>query len=646
MMLTNTKSLERKIQEIYLSHKIEKLYNKKEILEFYCNYVCFDGVNHGVLSASYKYFNKHVKQLTLPEAALLVGVVNAPTAYSPLLNPKNANNRKNVVLKLMFDHSYLNKNQYENALKINVEDLIIKNTKPKEESYPYQAYIDVVYKQIYEKTGYDPYITPMEIYTNMDSALQAEIDKMQQGTLTFSNDYQQFASTIIENQTGNIKAVFGGRNYKGQRLFNRAYDAKIQPASTIKMVLNYALAFEYLNYNSQETLLDIETTYPNSDISIKNSDNKFEGEMNIAKAVGYSKNTTAINTLKEVIDKIGVNKVVNYLKQINLMDEGEFSYSYGLGGYTYGVSVTSLAAAYSMITRKGLYIEPLAIKSIKLLDGSNKTFEFTPHSTKALSEDTCYLLIDVLKQVMDNNYWSIRDCKPANINVYAKTGTTSFDKNILEKYNIPSGASKDKWLASFTKDYTIVCWTGFDEIIKDKPTYFKKNSSLGNVTKEFSKIIYKQIAKHNQEFEKTSSLNEVYIVKGSNLLATSQVKDDYIVKALYKSEFTPTQYFEEPTIEEKVIYDYFILNDTLNFVFQLGSKKESYNKLFDYEKILGPKQILIDIYEDFIYKETIKCEQITSIPLNRNSHYKFDIYYKYENGTLDGKKEVLEFIYN
>jgi penicillin-binding protein 1A len=111
MMLTNTKSLERKIQEIYLSHKIEKLYNKKEILEFYCNYVCFDGVNHGVLSASYKYFNKHVKQLTLPEAALLVGVVNAPTAYSPLLNPKNANNRKNVVLKLMFDHSYLNKNQ-------------------------------------------------------------------------------------------------------------------------------------------------------------------------------------------------------------------------------------------------------------------------------------------------------------------------------------------------------------------------------------------------------------------------------------------------------------------------------------------------------------------------------------------------------
>ena len=98
MMLTNTKTIERKIHEVYLSNKIEKIYDKKQILEFYCNYVCFDGINHGVESASYKFFNKPISNVTLPEASLLAGVVNAPTAYSPIINPTKANERKNTVL--------------------------------------------------------------------------------------------------------------------------------------------------------------------------------------------------------------------------------------------------------------------------------------------------------------------------------------------------------------------------------------------------------------------------------------------------------------------------------------------------------------------------------------------------------------------
>ena len=107
MMLTNTKTIERKIQEVYLSYDIEKLYSKKDILEFYCNYVCFDGINHGVQHASYKFFNKSVSMLTLPEAALLAGVVNAPSAYSPINNPTKANERKNTVLHLMYKHGYI-----------------------------------------------------------------------------------------------------------------------------------------------------------------------------------------------------------------------------------------------------------------------------------------------------------------------------------------------------------------------------------------------------------------------------------------------------------------------------------------------------------------------------------------------------------
>lgn len=648
MMLTNTKTLERKLQEVYLSYKIEKLYSKKEILEFYCNYVCFDGVNNGVLSASYKYFNKHISEVTLPEAALLVGVVNAPSAYSPILNPDKAYERKNTVLKLMLNHGYIDKFSYENAIKITTKDmLVIKETNKDTNSYPYQAYIDVVYKQIYEKTGYDPYITPMEIYTYMDSVLQNQIDSIQNGGIKIDNPLQQIAATVIDNENGSIKAVLGGKNYYGQRLLNRAYDVKIQPASTIKIPLSYALAFEYLNWSNKETLLDIQTTYPNTDTIIKNVDNSYLGEINVAKAIGLSRNTTAINALKDVIDIVGVNKVISYLESINLMDDGKFSYSYGLGGYTHGVSVTNLASAYSMIARGGTYIEPLTIKSIRLLDGSNKEIVFTPTiKENILSNETCYLLIDVLKQVMDNNYWSIKNCKPNNVNVYAKSGTTSFDYNLAISYNIPTNASKDKWLASFTSDYSIACWTGFDEIIKDKHTYFAKSSTEADILKVLTKSIYSNIAKENIFFEKPESLQEVYIVKGSHLLATNQVNDDCIEKALYKKEYVPTTYFEEPLIDEIVEYDYFVLNDEINFVFNDKKQKEGYDKIFDYEKILGNKNIYIDIYVDFAYKETIKAEKIMTIPIKRNDHYTFDIYYKYENGLLDGTKTSLNLIYS
>ena len=644
MLLSNTKTIERKIQEMYLSCKIEKLYSKKDILEFYCNFVSFDGYSHGVLTASYKFFNKHVSTLTLPEAALLAGVINAPTAYSPIYNPNNAKKRMNTVLHLMNKHGFISEQEKNLAMNVSIESMIKKKENKEDKNiYPYQSYIDVAYKQIYEKTGLDPYTTPMEIYTYMDSALQNKIDKMQnENELVFRNDLQQFASTIINNKNGSIAAIFGGRNYQGQKILNRAYDILIQPASTIKVLLEYALAFEYLNWSNKETLFDIETTYPNSDKAIKNVDNKFMGEISIADAIGYSRNTCAITTLNRVINKIGMDNVVSYLNSINLMDNGNFSYSYGLGGYTYGVSVTNLAAAYSMISRNGLYIEPLTVKYIKLLDGSDRIIYFEPYKQQVLSETTCYLISDVLKQVMDQNIWSIQDCKPKNVNVYAKSGTTSFDSKLLDKLNYPASASKDKWLASYTSDYTIAAWTGFDTYLKDEKTYFLSTDSAANINKKFTKQIYDIIAKENVELQKVDGLVEVDIVKGSNLLATSQVNPHYITKALYKKEAVPKEYFKEPIIEDIVEYDYFIINDEITFIFNEKDDKEEYSSLFDYEKILNGKNIYIDIYENGFYKETIKCEKIVTIPLN-NSYYQFDIYYKYTNGFLDGKKTTLDF---
>ena len=184
----------------------------------------------------------------------------------------------------------------------------------------------------------------------------------------------------------------------------------------------------------------------------------------------------------------------------------------------------------------------------------------------------------------------------------------------------------------------------FDKHLKDQKTYFTNNDSSSNVIKTFTKSIYRDIAAKNQTFEKPENIVEVEVVKGSHLLATPIVNPYYITKALYKKDVVPTTYFTEPFIEEKVEFDYFILNDEITFIFK-EETKDNTNTLFDVEKILNGKNIYIDIYMDGIYKETLKCEKIKTIKLN-DSLYNFDIYYKYENGMLDGIKNSLQITYN
>ena len=178
-ILSADKKLERKIEEAILALEIENKYSKKEIIEFYANYVCFDGINPGVNKASYKYLNKSIKYVTLPEAALLVGMLNMPTYYNPFKHPENAEKRKNEVLEKMYENKFISNYEYLAASSIHVNDMVIKSSTQEDETYPYQAYLDIVYSQISEKTGLDPYITPMKIYTNMDATLQSEIDLMQ-----------------------------------------------------------------------------------------------------------------------------------------------------------------------------------------------------------------------------------------------------------------------------------------------------------------------------------------------------------------------------------------------------------------------------------------------------------------------------------
>lgn len=603
-LLDSSKTLDRKINEIILSLHLENKLTKEQILEAYCNNIMFDGVTLGVNSASLKFFNKHISYVTLPEAALLAGIVNAPSYYNPIRNPDHAKKRMNTILNLMYRHGYISHDELNSALKVNIKD-IIKESISKDKTYDYQAYLDIVYKQSLDILGESYYTKPLIIETMLNTRIQSIIDDIQKGKIfNFIDNNQQFGLALIDNKTGALVASMGGRNYNGELLFNHSYDMLNQPASTIKPLLSYALGIEVLNYNSKQVLYDKPYNYSTGE-NVNNVDLSYKGEILIEDAIGYSRNTTALLTLDSVIKEKGINYVTNYLKSINLLDvkKEEYVESYGLGAFKYGVSPYNLAGAYSMIANKGYYNEPYTIK--RIIDGSNGKTLYTHHNykTKILETSTTDILTSILKTVVDNNYYGLGSLKMNNIPIYLKSGTSSFDKSILNKYNYPSNASKDLWLAGFSKQFSFAIWTGFDSPKIGEKNYFNAGS---DVRKSYHKDILKYvISKATSEYGEIPYSNEVSkvnIVKGTNLLPNDTTPNYLITEALFKKGYEPKETINPEPLKNINDLELISYDDKLNVIFNdyivLDLEKES--TIYSNSKVYGDIEFVIEI-NDTIY---------------------------------------------
>lgn len=603
-LLDSSKTLDRKINEIILSLHLENKLTKEQILEAYCNNIMFDGVTLGVNSASLKFFNKHISYVTLPEAALLAGIVNAPSYYNPIRNPDHAKKRMNTILNLMYRHGYISHDELNSALKVNIKD-IIKESISKDKTYDYQAYLDIVYKQSLDILGESYYTKPLIIETMLNTRIQSIIDDIQKGKIfNFIDNNQQFGLALIDNKTGALVASMGGRNYNGELLFNHSYDMLNQPASTIKPLLSYALGIEVLNYNSKQVLYDKPYNYSTGE-NVNNVDLSYKGEILIEDAVGYSRNTTALLTLDSVIKEKGINYVTNYLKSINLLDvkKEEYVESYGLGAFKYGVSPYNLAGAYSMIANKGYYNEPYTIK--RIIDGSNGKTLYTHHNykTKILETSTTDILTSILKTVVDNNYYGLGSLKMNNIPIYLKSGTSSFDKSVLNKYNYPSNASKDLWLAGFSKQFSFAIWSGFDSPKIGEKNYFNAGS---DVRKSYHKDILKYvISKATSEYGEIPYSNEVSkvnIVKGTNLLPNNTTPNYLITEALFKKGYEPKETINPEPLKNINDLELISYDDKLNVIFNdyivLDLEKE--NTIYSNSKVYGDIEFVVEI-NDTIY---------------------------------------------
>ena len=495
-----TKSIKRKVQEIALAIELENnpSVSKKDIFTAYLNKLYFGGTNQnirGVQKAAQYYFGKNVNELSLPESAMLAGVVNAPNLYNPYNYLEYAQKRRDEVLYLMNYHGYISDDEYKLAIETKVENFLSEeasNNRGAGLGIPYQAYIDQVVDEVYDMTGLDPYTTSMKIYTAMDKTTQNKMDEIQAEKVDeryqrtaqdgekyfYPNDEWEVASICVDNSTGEIYGILGGRNYAdgGALLLNHATQQKKQPGSSIKPILDYSQAFEVLGWSTSHYITDRPVTYPGTGILIGNSNGIYQGDMPLKHAVYESLNTTAITTLQELIENqnAGPNYLSNYLNKIGFdVNPNDFNVQYAIGGSSLEVTPLQMAGAQSMLINHGKYNKPHAVTKIEFLN-EKPPIVYEPETVQALSPEAAYLTTELLKFNVSGNvyrgdgsrYSNLMEIfQDGNYQVYAKTGTTNWDSS-AKVYGIPNGSIKDGWTIASTSKVTVATWTGYEKAEK------------------------------------------------------------------------------------------------------------------------------------------------------------------------------------
>ena len=494
-----TKSIDRKVQEIYMSVLFDNDNTKDEVFKLYLNKLNFGANIRGVEKAAEFYFGKTSGELNIQESAILAGLVNLPNLYSPyaILLPtaeeqiESCTNRRNEVIDMMLYHGYITEIDAELAKSIKVENSLLTNEDVYSGTKDYsQSYIDTVNSEATELTGKNPVSYPMEIHTYMDPEIQMQISDIQNGNseIVFNRDNIQSAIVTLNNQTGAIVGIGGGNNQDQAKMLNRATDSYIQPGSAVKPFLSYALSFEYLGYSTQHVISDKPITYRGTDILIHNFSGNYSGDVTLQDALARSLNIPAVLLLQEVNDTIGSQAVISYLQDIGFSKVTSENYDLGfaIGGSSFLVSPLELANAHATLVNMGNYITPHTIDYI-IIDGER--IEPDKSETQVLSEEAAYMALQLEAYAVNGPYdTGMSIIKESDYTVYGKTGTSDWGTD-GEQYNIPEGSAKDYWMIGQTSEFTNLVWLGYDKGVIDEHTYFTIDDFYYNLRGQITNLM-------------------------------------------------------------------------------------------------------------------------------------------------------------
>lgn len=438
--LSPNKTMQRKAEEAVLAYIMESKFTKDEILQMYLNYIYFGGGFYGIEAASRGYFGVSANELSVAQGATLAGILKSPSKYAPHLNYEASMGRRDVVLSLMHEYGYLSNSEYEEALS---QDIVLNMQDAPQRSY----FIDYAISQSCEILDIDSEELlngGYRIYTSLDSKLQSKCDAIYADNRYFPSEDVQSALTVIDNETGYIKAMIGGRNQEySANSYNRAVQIRRQPGSVIKPIIVYAPAIEYYGYTAATVIEDEPKSFGN--YTPKNSGNKYYGNVTLRRAISGSLNIPAVT----VLDDIGVENGKKFAQKLGIeFDSKDESLSLALGGFTYGVSPLQIAEAYAAL-KDGLYCDASAIICITDKNGNN-LYTHNIKKSRVMSAQNAFILTDMLCSVAKEG--TGRKLSDLDFDVACKTGTVSqSDKS-----------NRDAWMAAYTNDYSVVVWMGYD----------------------------------------------------------------------------------------------------------------------------------------------------------------------------------------
>lgn len=468
IFLSNEKTWQRKVEEMFVATELEKKFNKNQILEFYLNNVCFANGYYGIEAASQGYFNSHADALSLSQVAFLCAIPNSPNYYDPFNNIANTYKRRDRILFNMHSDGIISDKRYDEAK----SEVISLKHKPrlkndyvetftyycatrelmkargfqfrnKFESDSERENYEETYKALYEECQATLFTAGYRIYTSIDLELQDELQKAIDENLANYDEVNdegiyalQSAGVCIDNGSGRVVAIVGGRKqeYVGYTL-NRAYQSYRQPGSSIKPLIVYTPSFE-------------RGMTPNTMVEDKKLDDgpkqkSYLGAMTIRTAVEKSRNSVAWQLFEKITPTKGLEYLLNM--KFNKIVKNDYYLPASLGGLTYGVSPLEMASAYATIENDGYYRTPTCI--VKITDAEGNVIVATEQMEKEIYDaNAARMMTSCMTGVL--TVGTAKGKGIPNMPCAGKTGTTN--------------ENKDGWFVGFSYYYTTSIWVGYD----------------------------------------------------------------------------------------------------------------------------------------------------------------------------------------
>ncbi|MBH8597126.1 MULTISPECIES: transglycosylase domain-containing protein [unclassified Thermoactinomyces] len=474
--------LERKSKEIVLAVRLDAMFSKNQILVYYMNSVFFGkGANrqnlYGVQAAAKGLFNVDAKELNLPQAAYIAGMVQRPNDYNPFRGEKNLQHgikRMQLVLRNMLETGKITPQQYHEALKFNIKASLAKPDPSANgySSYPFIMYaletetaeilmqhdglnIEELSKQGKYRSTLEQYVKQVQtrgyhVYSTIDQKMYDAVNKAATKNLTFHNrtykgikGHEQLGAVIIDNRSGAILAFVPGTSSYNQNAKNHALDASRQSGSTIKPLLVYGPAIEEKVISPDTLVLDEKIPRADGSGYYENSGKTYHGPVTVKEALKWSYNIPAI----KVFNRLGHDTGFSYLRKLGIPPDPIDGEAAAIGGQTRGYTVAKMTAAFATFANQGNYNSPYLISKVTDANG-HVIWEHKQAPTRIFSPQTSYQITDMLRDVVKSGTGVFIGSRIHGYDLAGKTGTSTDDR--------------DLWFIGYTPQVTIGAWSGYD----------------------------------------------------------------------------------------------------------------------------------------------------------------------------------------